>query len=59
MAGGEPFATDATWDRPWFSNLGSGGHDNEPGGGDGWGWDGDGGDSGGSDGGDGDGGGGD
>jgi uncharacterized membrane protein YgcG len=58
MAGGEPFATDATWDRPWFSNLGSGGHDNEPGGGDGWGWDGDGGDSGGSDGGGGDGGGG-
>ncbi|MFF7646162.1 hypothetical protein [Streptomyces canus] len=57
MVGGEPFATDATWDLPWFSNLGSGGNDNESG--DGWGWDGDGGDAGGSDGGSGDGGGGD
>lgn len=51
---GEPFATDATWDRPWFSNLGSGRNDNEPGGDDSWGWDGDGGDSGGGDGGGGD-----
>ncbi|MFF7550769.1 hypothetical protein ACFZCU_45245 [Streptomyces canus] len=59
VAGGEPFATDAAWDRPWFSNLGSGSNDNEPGGGDGWGWHGDGVDSGGSDSGGGDGGGGD
>ncbi|MFJ3142517.1 hypothetical protein ACIPJM_08685 [Streptomyces halstedii] len=63
--GGEPLAPDTDWDRPWFSNLGSGRDDNEPGGGDGWGADGgDGGDSGGGgDGGDsgggGDGGGGD
>ncbi|MFJ4912197.1 hypothetical protein [Streptomyces sp. NPDC088726] len=61
--GGEPLATDGAWDRPWFSNLGNGGDDNEPGGGDGWGADGgDGRDSGGGDGGDGgggDGGGGD
>ncbi|WP_438295855.1 hypothetical protein [Streptomyces sp. HUAS TT7] len=62
---GEPVATDDAWDRPWFSNLGSGGDDNEPGGSDGWGsdggdggsghgsgGDGDGGDSGGGDGGD-------
>ncbi|MER7489498.1 hypothetical protein ABTY20_27080 [Streptomyces sp. NPDC126497] len=42
------------WDRPWFSNLGRGRDDNEPGGGDGWGGDGgDGGDGGGSSGGDG------
>ncbi|QLE75728.1 hypothetical protein FGW37_32780 [Streptomyces rectiverticillatus] len=61
--GGEPIATDAGWDRPWFSNLGKGSDDNEPGGSDGWGADGgdsggggDGGDSGG--GGDGGGGGG-
>ncbi|MFK4101509.1 hypothetical protein ACI2L1_15790 [Streptomyces sp. NPDC019531] len=55
VVGGEPIATDAEWDRPWFSNLGSGSDDNEPGGGDGWGSDGgDGGDSGGSDGGGGD-----
>lgn len=64
-SGGEPLAPDTDWDRPWFSNLGSGRDDNEPGGGDGWGTDGgDGGDSGGGgDGGDsgggGDGGGGD
>ncbi len=59
--GGEPVATDVDWDRSWFSNLGSGSDDNEPGGGDGWGSDGgDSGDSGGSDGGgDGGGGGGD
>ncbi|MFD5909374.1 hypothetical protein ACFWHL_11740 [Streptomyces massasporeus] len=39
---------DDTWDHPWFSNLGSGSDDNEPGGGDGWGSDGgDGGDGGG------------
>ncbi|ROQ67230.1 hypothetical protein EDD93_1649 [Streptomyces sp. 840.1] len=58
-SGGEPIAADSSWDRPWFSNLGNGGDDNEPGGGDGWGSDGgDGGDSGGGDGG-GDGGGGD
>ncbi|TQJ85393.1 hypothetical protein [Streptomyces sp. SLBN-31] len=51
--GGEPFAVDGDWDRPWFSNLGRAGEDNDPGGGDGWGADGgDGGDSGGSDGGD-------
>ncbi|WP_424852146.1 hypothetical protein [Streptomyces sp. SAI-170] len=58
--GGEPVAVDEWWDRPWFSNLGSGGEDNESGGGDGWGSDGgDGGDSGGGgDGGGGDGGGG-
>ncbi|MEU6889493.1 hypothetical protein ABZ918_30655 [Streptomyces viridosporus] len=52
---------DEAWDRPWFSNLGKGRDDNEPGGGDGWGSDGgDGGDGGGSggDGGGGDGGGG-
>ncbi|MEX0172298.1 hypothetical protein [Streptomyces sp. LMG1-1-1.1] len=55
---GEPVATDLDWDRSWFSNLGTGGDDNEPGGGDGWGSDGgDSGDSGGGDGG-GDGGGG-
>ncbi|KES03764.1 hypothetical protein BU52_28415 [Streptomyces toyocaensis] len=50
------------WDAPWFSNLGRGRDDNEPGGGDGWGSDGgdggDGGGSGGGDGGGGDGGGG-
>ncbi|GAB2449891.1 hypothetical protein [Streptomyces incanus] len=52
-------ADDTSWDRPWFSNLGRGRDDNEPGGGDGWGSDGgDGSDGGGSDGG-GDGGGGD
>ncbi|MEU1121008.1 hypothetical protein [Streptomyces sp. NPDC005879] len=62
---GEPIAADHAWDRPWFSNLGIGGDDNEPGGSDGWGSDGgDGGDGsdGGGDGGDGgggDGGGGD
>ncbi|MFC1227904.1 hypothetical protein ACIGW5_25980 [Streptomyces prasinus] len=49
--GHEP-AGDASWDRPWFSNLGRGRDDNEPGGGDGWGSDG-------GDGGSGDGGGGD
>ncbi|MFE6090783.1 hypothetical protein ACFQ7M_02155 [Streptomyces massasporeus] len=52
---------DDTWDRPWFSNLGTDRDDNEPGGGDGWGSDGgDGGDGGGGggDGGGGDGGGG-
>jgi hypothetical protein len=50
--GDEPAAADDAWDRPWFSNLGSGRQDNEPGGGDGWGSDGgDGGDSGGGDGG--------
>ncbi|ODA75341.1 hypothetical protein APS67_000502 [Streptomyces sp. AVP053U2] len=49
-------ADDEWWGRPWFSNLGRGRDDNEPGGGDGWGSDG--GDSGGSDGGGGDGGGG-
>ncbi|MGW3952267.1 hypothetical protein ACWEKM_15375 [Streptomyces sp. NPDC004752] len=56
--GGEPVAADEGWDRPWFSNLGKSGDDNEPGG-DGWGADG--GDAGGGDsGGDGgDGGGGD
>ncbi|WP_369166453.1 hypothetical protein AB5J49_00530 [Streptomyces sp. R28] len=55
---GEPIAVDDDWGRPWFSNLGRGGEDNESGGGDGWGADGgDGGDSGGSDGGGGDGGG--
>ncbi|MFE7859479.1 hypothetical protein [Streptomyces sp. NPDC057403] len=49
---GEPFAVDGDWDRPWFSNLGRAGEDNEPGG-DGWGEDGgDGGDSGGDGGGD-------
>ncbi|MFE0044390.1 hypothetical protein [Streptomyces albireticuli] len=57
--GSEPVSADAGWDRPWFSNLGKGGEDNEAGGGDGWGADGgDSGDSGGGDGG-GDGGGGD
>ncbi|WP_329404241.1 hypothetical protein [Streptomyces melanogenes] len=57
---GEPVATDDSWDRPWFSNLGSGGDDNEPGGSDGWGSDGgDGGDGSGGGGGDGDSGGGD
>ncbi|WP_087929991.1 hypothetical protein [Streptomyces albireticuli] len=51
--GAEPVAPDAGWDRPWFSNLGKGGEDNEPGGSDGWGADGgDSGDSGGGDGGD-------
>ncbi|MFE6993519.1 hypothetical protein ACFVFN_36065, partial [Streptomyces pharetrae] len=56
---GEPFAADEWWDRPWFSNLGKGRDDNEPGGADGWGADGgDGGDSGGGDTGGGDGGGG-
>ncbi|GHH20136.1 hypothetical protein [Streptomyces lanatus] len=55
----EPIATDEGWDRPWFTNLGRGSDDNEPGGSDGWGSDGgDGGDSGGGDGGGGDGGGG-
>ncbi|MFI7138906.1 hypothetical protein ACIBQ5_14410 [Streptomyces massasporeus] len=50
---------DDTWGHPWFSNLGRGRDDNEPGGGDGWGSDGgDGGDAGGGDGGGGDGGGG-
>ncbi|MFG2721526.1 hypothetical protein ACGFW5_25020 [Streptomyces sp. NPDC048416] len=59
---GEPVASDDAWDRPWFSNLGHGGEDNEAGGSDGWGFDGgdgggdggggDGGDSGGGDGGD-------
>ncbi|MGW6541656.1 hypothetical protein ACWGBH_02180 [Streptomyces massasporeus] len=51
---------DELWAHPWFSNLGSGSDDNEPGGGDGWGSDGgEGGDGGGgSDGGGGDGGGG-
>jgi uncharacterized membrane protein YgcG len=58
----EPFADLADlWDRPWYSNLGTGRDDNERGGGDGWGSDGgEGGDGGGSggDGGGGDGGGG-
>ncbi|WP_406364584.1 hypothetical protein [Streptomyces sp. NBC_00645] len=54
--GYEPIAADAEWDRPWFTNLGKGSDDNEPGGDDGWGADG--GDAGGSDSG-GDGGGGD
>ncbi|MDT0426432.1 hypothetical protein [Streptomyces salyersiae] len=59
-SGGEPVATDVAWDRPWFSNLGNGGDDNEPGGGDGWGADGGhGGDSGGGGDGGGDSGGGD
>lgn len=54
-SGGEPVATDGSWDRPWFSNLGSGSDDNEPGASDGWGSDGgDGGDGGGGDGGGGD-----
>ncbi|MFH8789223.1 hypothetical protein [Streptomyces roseoverticillatus] len=59
--GAEPVAADDSWDRPWFTNLGKGDEDNEPGGNDGWGADGgDGGDSGGgSDGGDSGGGGGD
>jgi len=49
---GEPIASGERWDRPWFSNLGRGRDDNEPGGADGWGADGgDGGDSGGGDGG--------
>jgi uncharacterized membrane protein YgcG len=57
---GEPVAADDAWDRPWFSNLGTGGDDNEAGGSDGWGADGgDGGDGGGGDGGGGDSGGGD
>ncbi|BFO14585.1 hypothetical protein SHKM778_09730 [Streptomyces sp. KM77-8] len=51
-----------TWDTSWFSNLGRGRDDNEPGGGDGWGSDGgdagDGGGGGDSGGGGGDGGGG-
>ncbi|MGW4145076.1 hypothetical protein [Streptomyces albogriseolus] len=59
-------ADDDGWDQPWFTNLGRGRDDNEPGGGDGWGSDGGdagdggggGGDGGGSDGGGGDGGGG-
>ncbi|MEU0272203.1 hypothetical protein [Streptomyces sp. NPDC006307] len=56
----EPIAADEWWDRPWFTNLGKGRDDNEPGGADGWGPDGgDGGDSGGGGGGGGDGGGGD
>ncbi|MFC9915179.1 hypothetical protein [Streptomyces sp. NPDC059862] len=56
---GEPIAVDEWWDRPWFSNLGIGRDDNEPGGSDGWGADGgDGGDSGGGDSGGSDGGGG-
>ncbi|MEU3827573.1 hypothetical protein AB0F36_19960 [Streptomyces sp. NPDC029080] len=55
---GEPVATDSAWDRPWFSNLGSGGDDNEAGASDGWGSDGgDGGDGGGGGGDGGDGGG--
>lgn len=50
--GGGSIATDESWDRHWFSNLGQGSDDNEPGGGDGWGADGgDGGDAGGDDGG--------
>ncbi|MEU6605697.1 hypothetical protein ABZ922_11620 [Streptomyces shenzhenensis] len=53
---GEPIVADEGWDRPWFSNLGKGRDDNEPGAGDGWGADG--GDTGGGDSG-GDGGGGD
>ncbi|CAL9637156.1 hypothetical protein [Streptomyces sp. enrichment culture] len=54
---GEPIAPDAWWDRVWFSNLGSGGEDNESGAADGWGADGgEGGDSGAGDGGGGDGG---
>ncbi|MDQ0687824.1 hypothetical protein QFZ56_006787 [Streptomyces achromogenes] len=59
-SGSGPVAADEGWDRPWFTNLGKGSDDNEPGGGDGWGadgGDGGGGDSGG-DGGGGDGGGG-
>lgn len=57
--GDEPIILDEWWDRPWFSNLGSGSDDNEPGGSDGWGSDGgDGGDSGGGGDGGGDGGGG-
>jgi hypothetical protein len=40
MNGGEPVAADVWWDRPWFSNLGTGSEDNEPGGADGWGADG-------------------
>ncbi|MFF5454022.1 hypothetical protein ACFY40_22695 [Streptomyces sp. NPDC012950] len=56
--GAEPIVADACWGRPWYSDLGGGREDNEPGGDDGWGSDGgSGGDSGGSDGG-GDGGGG-
>ncbi|GGW33028.1 hypothetical protein [Streptomyces griseoloalbus] len=43
-----------TWERPWYSNLGTGRDDNESGGGDGWGSDGgDAGDGGGGGGGDG------
>ncbi|GKQ34615.1 hypothetical protein [Streptomyces sp. A012304] len=43
----EPIASDHAWDRHWFSNLGQGRDDNEPGGSDGWGADGgDGGDGG-------------
>ncbi|MFJ9045466.1 hypothetical protein [Streptomyces sp. NPDC102347] len=53
---------DTAWDQSWFTNLGRGRDDNEPGGGDGWGSDGGdagdgGGDGGGSDGGGGGGGG--
>ena len=56
----EPLET--PWDRPWYTNLGFGSEDNEPGGSDGWGSDGgdagDGGSDGGGDSGGGDGGGG-
>ncbi|MEV6262134.1 hypothetical protein AB0M42_15465 [Streptomyces sp. NPDC051784] len=46
--GPEPLASDGDWGLSWFSNLGTGGEDNQPGGGDGWGADGgDGGDGGG------------
>ncbi|MEU3947498.1 hypothetical protein [Streptomyces sp. NPDC029526] len=62
VVGGEPVGSDVDWDRPWFTNLGSGRDDNEPGGSDGWGSDGgdggSGGDGGGDSGGGGDGGGG-
>ncbi|CAL9475984.1 hypothetical protein [Streptomyces sp. enrichment culture] len=37
---GEPVGSDLDWGRPWFTNLGSGSEDNEPGGSDGWGSDG-------------------
>ncbi|GGY74912.1 hypothetical protein [Streptomyces omiyaensis] len=50
--GYEPAAVDTDWNRPWYTNIGTGGDDNSPGGGDGWGSDGGAaGDSGGSDGG--------
>ncbi|WP_254664778.1 hypothetical protein, partial [Streptomyces prasinopilosus] len=39
-ADGPDAVDDAWWGRPWFSNLGRGRDDNEPGGGDGWGSDG-------------------